>query len=153
MNDAEKKYSRMIRRVVVLSVLLLLFTVPHTLEDFATGEPEKAQIPIVVLSIVVAVLLSLQALGLYWLGQQHRRGLYVHIVMGLFWPLASGIAQLPTILSGVSYRAGFISVFFVGGILIVGVLLLFFSLMSLLAAKSMIAKTKTGADRGIAQDP
>ena len=108
MVDVNKNFSSWRRRVVVLSLALLFFTVPHTLEDFATGEPGRAEIPIAVLSLVVSVLLSLQALGLYWLGQQHRRGFFVHIVVGLFWPLGSGIAQLPTILSPTPYRAGFI---------------------------------------------
>jgi len=127
------KSSGLMRRVVILSNLLFFFSVPHTLEDFAAGEPVKAGIPAPILSLVVATVLALQALGLYWLGQNHRRGLFVQIGVGLFWPLASGVAQLPTILSGIPYRAGFISVFYVGGIIVVGVLLLFFSLKTLWA--------------------
>jgi len=124
------------RRVVVLSILLYFFSVPHTLEDFAAGEPTKAGIPAPVLSLVVATILALQALGLYWLGQTHRRGLFVQIGVGLFWPLASGVAQLPTILSGIPYRSGFISVLYVGGIIVVGVLLLFFSLKAVRSVKA-----------------
>jgi hypothetical protein len=56
--------------------------------------------------------------------------------VGLFWPLASSVAQLPTILSGVPYRAGFISVFYVGGIIVIGVLLLVFSLAAWRSGKS-----------------
>ena len=125
-----------IRNVVMLSILLFFFSVPHTLEDFATGEPVKAGIPAPVLSLVVATVIALQALGLYWLGQNRRRGLFVQIGVGLFWPLASGVAQLPTILSGIPYRAGFISVFFVGGIIVIGVLLLLFSLTALRSFKT-----------------
>ena len=124
------------RLVLVLSILLFFFSVPHTLEDFASGEPAKAGIPAPALSLVVATVFALQALGLYWLGQNHRRGLFVQIGVGLFWPLASGVAQLPAILSGMPYRAGFISVFYVGGILVIGVLLLFFSVMALRSAKT-----------------
>jgi hypothetical protein len=124
------------RIVLVLSILLFFFSVPHTLEDFATGEPAKAGIPAPVLSLVVATVFALQGLGLYWLGQNQRRGLFVQIGVGLFWPLASGVAQLPAILSGNPYRAGFISVFYVGGILVIGVLLVLFSLLALRSAKS-----------------
>lgn len=131
------------RLVVVLSVVLLFFTVPHTLEDFATGEPGKAEIPVTVLSLVVALIFALQALGLYWLGRQHRRGVYIHIAVGLFWPLASGLAQLPTIFSGVVYRAGFISVLYVVGILTCGVLLFVFSLLSLKSGKSTQQRIKS----------
>jgi hypothetical protein len=124
------------RLVLVFSILLFFFSVPHTLEDFATGEPGKAGIPAPVLSLVVATVFALQALGLYWLGQNQRRGLFAQIGVGVFWPLASGVAQLPAILSGMPYRAGFISVLYVVGILAIGVLLLFFSLRALRSAKS-----------------
>jgi len=117
--------------IVFLSILLLFFTIPHTLEDFATGEPGRAGIPAALLSLVVSIIFGLQALGLYWLGQKRRRALWVHLGVGVFWPLASGAAQLPTILSGVPYRAGFISVLYVLGIIIIGLLLLFTSLRAL----------------------
>jgi hypothetical protein len=130
------KPTAMVRRVMILSILLLFFSVPRTLEDFATGEPGKAGIPAPVLSLVVATVLALQALGLYWLGQKQRRGFSVHVGVGLFWPVVSGVAQLPTILSGVPYRSGFISVLFVGGILVIGVLLLVFSLAALLQTRA-----------------
>ena len=126
----------MVRRVVILSILLLFFSVPHTLEDFATGEPGNAGIPAPVLSLVVSTVLALQALGLYWLGQKQRRGFLVQAGVGLFWPVASGVAQLPTILSGVPYRSGFISVLYVGGIIVIGISLLIFSLAALLQTRA-----------------
>ncbi len=119
------------QRVVVLSLLLLFFTIPHTLEDFATGEPAKAGIPAPLLSLVVSTIFFLQALGLYWLGQGRRRGLSIQVAIGLFWPIASGIAQLPTILSGMPYRSGTISVLYVGGIIVVGILLCISSIIAL----------------------
>jgi hypothetical protein len=124
-----------IKIIVNLSILLFFFSVPNTLEGFATGEPVKAGIPAPVLSLVVATVFALQAVGLYWLGQNRRKGLFAQIGVSLFWPLASGVAQLPAILSGVRYRAGFISVFYVGGIIVIGVLLLFFFLKALRSAK------------------
>ena len=136
MAEIKGESTALVRTVVILSILLLFFSVPHTLEDFATGEPGEAGIPAPVLSLVVATVLALQALGLYWLGQKQRRGFSVHVGVGLFWPVASGVAQLPTILSGVPYRSGFISVLYVGGILVIGVLLLVFSLAALLQTRA-----------------
>ena len=118
------------RLVVFLSLLLLYFTVPHTLEDFATGEPAQAGVPVVVLSLVLSTLIMLQAAGLYWIGQNKRRGLLIQAGVGLFWPVAAGAAQLPTILSGEPYRSGFISVLYVLGIIVVGVLLLISALLA-----------------------
>lgn len=114
-----------------LSLLLLFFTIPHTLEDFAIGEPTAAGIPAPLLSFVVSTILFLQALGLYFLGQRRRFGLYIHVGIGLFWPLASGTAQLPSILADTTYRSGFISIFYVAGIILVGVLLCIAAITSL----------------------
>ena len=128
--------SARVRTVVYLSLLLLFFSVPHTLEDFATGEPAKAGVPAPVLATVVSTVLALQALGLYWLGQKERRGLFAHVAVGLFWPVASGVAQGPALLSGMPYRAGWISVLYVVGILVIGVLLLVLSLLALRASRT-----------------
>lgn len=117
--------------VVSFSLLLLLFTVPHTLEDFASGEPAEAGIPAPFLALAVSILFSLQALGLYWLGQERRRGLFVHVGLGLFWPIASGLAQLPAMLSEVPYRSGAISITYVVGTIVVGILLCLSSIVSL----------------------
>jgi hypothetical protein len=117
--------------VVVLSLLLFFFALPHTLEDFATGEPAKAGVPAFALAYVIAGMFTLQALGLFWIGRQMHRGYIIHAFLGLFWPIAAGAAQLPTILTGVPYRAGFISVFFVGGMISIGVLLLISSIQAL----------------------
>ncbi len=131
-NDGSSKWRQ---RVVFFSLLLLFFTIPHTLEDFATGEPAEAGIPAPLLALVVSTIFFLQALGLYWLGQGHRRGLFVHVAIGLFWPIASGMAQLPAILSETPYRSGSISVSYVVGMILVGVLLCLASIISLMKGK------------------
>ncbi len=123
--------SKWIQSVVILSLLLLFFTIPHTLEDFATGEPAKAGVPAPVLSLVVSTVFFLQALGLFWLGQRRRWGIFVHVGIGLFWPVASGFAQLPNILNETPYRSGAISVFYVGGMIVIGILLFMSAIISL----------------------
>ena len=136
MVDLKGKNLKLHKAVVLLSVLLLFFTIPHTLEDFATGEPAKAGIPAPVLSFVVALIFAIQAIGLHWLGEKKRRGYQVQVGIGIFWPLASGLAQLPTILSGVPYRSGFISIFYVVGTIGIALLLLYFSLSALRLGKN-----------------
>ena len=124
------------QRVLFLSLLLLFFTIPHTLEDFATGEPAQAGVPAPLLALVVSTIFFLQALGLYWLGQERRKALFVHLGIGLFWPIASGVAQLPTILTETPYRSGAISIFYVFGMIIVGILLFISSIMALKTGSS-----------------
>jgi len=124
-------------RVVVVSLLLIFFALPHTLEDFATGEPAKAGAPIYLLVYLIAGLFAAQGLGLWWIGCQMRRGYVIQAILGLFWPVAAGAAQLPKVLrQGVSYRAGFISVFLVAGMIAVGILLLIVSMLALRAGRS-----------------
>ena len=117
--------------VVLLSLLLFFFALPHTLEDFATGEPAKAGIPAYVLAYVIAGMFALQGLGLLWIARQMHRGYVLHAFLGIFWPISAGVTQLPTILSGAPYRAGFISIFNVGGMLLIGVLLFMTSILAL----------------------
>ena len=123
--------SKWMERVVFLSLVLIFFTIPHTLEDFSTGEPLKRGLPVPFLALMISIIFSLQGLGLFWLGQKRRRGLIVHLGIGLFWPIASGLAQLPTILSDTTYRSGAISIFYVSGMIVVGILLFLSSIISL----------------------
>lgn len=130
--------SSMMQKVAILSFALLFFTIPHTLEDFATGAPEEAGIPTGVLSFVISVIFFSQALGIFWLGQKNTKGFYIHIALGLFWPIASGFAQLPAIFSGDPYRAGLISKVYVFGIIIIGLLLLIKSIQGIRQSKSKV---------------
>ena len=129
------KLGKWMRRVVLLSLLLFFFTVPHTLEDFATGQPAEAGIPAPVLALVISIIFSLQAIGLFWMGQGRRQGLFVQAGVGLFWPVASGVAQLPVILGGAPYRSGIVSLIYVFGMIVVGLLLLTCAVISLKAGE------------------
>ena len=119
------------KSVVVLSLLLIFVALPHTLEDFALGEPAKNGAPAPVLAGVIAGLFALQGLGLYFLGSNQRRGYFIHLGIGLFWPLAAGSAQLPVILTFQPYRSGFISLHYVFSMISLGILLIVASIQAL----------------------
>ena len=89
-----KKYASRKTSVVVLSLLLIFFTIPHTLKDFAIGVPAMNGVPVPHLPGVIAGLFTLQGLALYELGHNQRLGCFLHAVIGIFWPLAAGSAQL-----------------------------------------------------------
>lgn len=108
---------------VPLSLLMFFFIIPHILEDFTLGEPAKAGISAPFLSLVISGMIFLQALALYWLGQARRQGHMANIVVGLFWAVNAGAAQLPVIFTGAPFRSGAISVLYVLGLVIVGLLL------------------------------
>jgi hypothetical protein len=118
-------------RMVFLSLLLFFFSVPHTLEDFALGQPAKSGVPAPLLAFLIAALVALQGLGLFWAGRQERRSAFIHAGLGLAWALAAGFEQLPVILTTDSYRSGFISILYVAGMIIIGMLLFLASLQAL----------------------
>ena len=134
MSETKTKLSAWAMSVVILSLLLILFTIPHTLEDFALGEPAKNGVPAPVLAYVVAGLFALQGLALFWAGQKDRRSYFIHAGLGIFWPLAAGIAQLPVIFTASHYRSGFISIFYVVGMVTVGFLMFLASVRALKTA-------------------
>ena len=136
MKDMKKTTFAWRLRVAVLSLLLIFVAIPHTLEDFALGEPAKNGVPFTALATVVAVLFTLQGLGLYWLGQNDRRAYFIHAGLGLFWPLAAGGAQLPTILTLQPYRSGLVSLLYVAGMLILGAMLFLSAVLALRAMPS-----------------
>jgi hypothetical protein len=131
MLETKRKSSVWTASVVILSLLLFFFAIPHTLEDFAVGEPVEKGVPVSVLSFVVAGLFALQGLALFWAGQRDRRSYFIHAGLGIVWPLAAGAAQLPVILASSNYRSGFLSVFYVAGMIAIGILLFLASLQAL----------------------
>lgn len=133
MSQTNKKLSVWRRRVVILSLLLFFFAIPHTLEDFALGEPAEHRVPAQVLALVVAGLFAVQGLALFWAGQAERRSYFIHAGLGLLWPLAAGVAQLPVIVTSSNYRSGFISILYVVGMIVTGILLFLASLQALRA--------------------
>jgi hypothetical protein len=142
MSEKKSKSSVWSVRVVILSLLLFFFAVPHTLEDFALGEPAKNGVPEAALAFVVSGLFALQGLALFWAGQQNRRSYFIHAGLGIIWPLAAGVAQLPTILTSSNYRSGFISVFYVAGMIVMGVLLFLASLQALKTGDAHLQEKK-----------
>ena len=83
-------------RILVLSLMRLFFAIPHTLEDFALGEPAKAGVSAPVLSFAIALMIALQAVGIYWLGQGLRRGALVHVLPDWMYSRYTVYAALPT---------------------------------------------------------
>src|SRR5574340_1770900 len=105
MEEKSEKLTQWTQRVASLSILLVFFILPHSLEDFTLGEPAKAGIPMFTLAFLVAGLAALQGLALYWTGQRKTGGYAIHAVLGLLWPVFAGSAQLPVILQPGPYRS------------------------------------------------
>jgi hypothetical protein len=133
-------------RMVILSLLLFFFSIPHTLEDFALGQPAKNGIPAPLLAFLIATLVALQGLGLFWAGRQERRSIFIHAGLGLAWALAAGFEQLPVILTTESYRSGLISILYVAGMIVIGILLFLVSLQALRTGSSRTQRNSKHAE-------
>jgi hypothetical protein len=148
MSQTNRKLSVWRRRVVILSLLLFFLAIPHTLEDFALGEPAENGVPAQALALVVAGLFALQGLALFWAGQAERRSYFIHAGLGILWPLAAGAAQLPVILTSSNYRSGFISILYVVGMIVTGILLFLASLQALRTGSQATREAMPGNTSG-----
>lgn len=113
-----RKYSS---AIVVLSLTLFFFTVPHNMEDFAYGEPARLGLPVLVVVLGVSAVLAAQGLALVWTGAGLRRGYILHAILGFSWAIAAVVAHVGEVLQPGGYRTGLGSFVFLGGIVIVGV--------------------------------
>lgn len=106
--------------VLILSLALFFFTVPHNVEDFAYGEPARFGLPPLVVVLGLSAVFAAQGLALFWTGGQSRRGLILHAVLGFSWAIAAVAAHVGELLQAGTYRTGLPSVVFLLGIVLVG---------------------------------
>lgn len=106
--------------VVILSLLLFFFTVPHNVEDFAFGEPARFGLSALAVTLGLSAVFAAQGLALTWTGGGTRRGYILHAVLGFSWAVAALAAHSGEVLLPGAYRSGLGSVVFLLGIVILG---------------------------------
>lgn len=102
-----------------LSILLILFTLPHSFEDVEYEEPARFGLSQGAFSLGMAAACAAQGLALYWLGLARRIGLWSHLILGFGWGFAALIAHAPEALAKGQYRSGALSVADLVGIIAV----------------------------------
>lgn len=109
--------------ILLLSVLLIVFTLPHSIEDVLHGEPARFGMGTASYAFGLALLYAFQGLCLYWVGAGHRYGLIGHILLGFGWGISAIFVHFPEALAPGMYRSGPISVGLLIGMALIGVAL------------------------------
>jgi hypothetical protein len=123
--DGNKREDRLVSggSIMLLSLMLIIFTLPHSIEDVLHGEPARFGMGTMTYAFGLALLYALQGLFLFWTGSGHRYGLHGHTLLGFGWGVSAIIVHTPEALAPGTYRSGFVSVGTLGGIALVGIAL------------------------------
>lgn len=95
--------------VIGTSVINVLFTVPHSIEDFAYGVPARFGLDKLTAGVLLAMVYGAQVLGAAWAGRERRAGYWVNLALAAFWLLGAVFDHLGEVLFAYPYRAGAIS--------------------------------------------
>jgi hypothetical protein len=95
--------------ILFLSVLTFLATVPHAVEDFHYGVPQKFGVPTSVAGLFLGIGFAVQVVGIIGISRGKRWGLAVTLLVGLGWLLGALFDHFVDILSNVTYREGLLS--------------------------------------------
>jgi hypothetical protein len=95
--------------ILFLSALTFLATVPHAVEDFQYGVPQKFGMTASAAGILLGVGYAVQAAGIVGVSRGKRWGLIVTLFVGLVWLSGALFDHLTDILSAASYREGLLS--------------------------------------------
>ncbi|HET6371590.1 MAG TPA: hypothetical protein VFG95_10355 [Nitrospiria bacterium] len=95
--------------ILFLSVLTFLATVPHAVEDFHYGVPQKFGVSASVAGLLLGIGYAVQVVGIIAVSRDKRWGLAVTLLVGLGWLLGALFDHLVDIFSSQPYREGLFS--------------------------------------------
>jgi hypothetical protein len=101
---------------MLLSITLIVFTVPHSIEDVLHREPARSGLG----AMSYALLYALQGLCLLWTSSGHQYGLLGHTLLGFGWGISAITVHASRALAPGIYRSGFPSVGSLAGNSLVG---------------------------------
>jgi hypothetical protein len=94
---------------VLLTMLLIAVTVPHTVEDFHFDEFHRFGVAPWQAAIVLSLVYVVQVAGAFFAGQRSRGGFALLLVGGLIWAVGAFLIHGHEIAAAGVYRNGFIS--------------------------------------------
>jgi hypothetical protein len=100
-----------VRLLVGVSVLSVLFTLPHVLEDFSAGINERFRLDLLTAGFLVALVYAVQVAGAALSARDRRLGHGLNLAVALFWLFGSVLDHLGEVLfvPNELYRAGAVS--------------------------------------------
>lgn len=100
-----------------ISLVSLVFTVPHVLEDFEAGIAASVGLSSPALACLLGAFLAFQSLGLVRLGQGRQAGWALTLGVGIIWVAGAVIEHARALLAG-GFRGGALSIVWVAGLIL-----------------------------------
>ncbi|GAC1443233.1 MAG: hypothetical protein NVSMB52_01330 [Chloroflexota bacterium] len=96
-------------RVIGLSLLTFLFTLPHSFEDFVYGVPGRFGLGVLVAGILLSLAFSIQVVGILLVSHQRPSGMVITCGIAFFWFVGAIMDHLHDVLFAWPYRDGVVS--------------------------------------------
>ena len=94
---------------VVLTLLLIAVSVPHTVEDFQFDEFRRFGVLQWQAALVLGLVYAVQVAGAYFAGQRLRKGFWLLLAGGCIWGAGGLLIHGHEIMAGGDFRNGLIS--------------------------------------------
>ena len=101
--------NRLIKLLLILSVLSFMVTVPHVIEDFHYGVPESFGVNPSIAGLLVGLGFAVQVAGIIGITRRAKWGLIITLLVAAVWVLGAILDHLPDIVSSSPYREGVLS--------------------------------------------
>lgn len=116
--DAERGEASGRRRLAFISLAGFLATVPHVVEDFVYGVPQKYGVGLSAAGMLVAAGYFIQAYGIILLIEGKRAGSWISLMIGGAWLAGALWDHLADLVSAEPYRQGAVSRLWIAGVLL-----------------------------------
>ena len=108
----------LVKGVLWISAVGILVTVPHAVEDFVYGVPQKYGVSLTTAGSLLALGYFVQIFGIILLSRGKRGGLFVSFLIGSAWLAGALWDHLHDLLNKAHYREGMISKIWIIGIIV-----------------------------------
>jgi len=104
-------------RLAWLSSVTFLFTIPHSIEDFANGIAQRFGLSVLMAAVSLGIVLATQVWATAALGPRKMLSRSLLLLIGLFWVIGALADHIPDLLNP-TWRAGVPSKALVVGIIL-----------------------------------
>ena len=122
--------------VLIMSVVLVGFAIPHFVDDFLYNVPEEFNLSNPQAQVLGGIFFALLTLSISLAARKEKRGYYGTAFFGFFLTAAAGLKHLDRILEPGPYWGGLISELSILGLMLSGLILGVVSLLAIRASRN-----------------
>jgi len=123
---------------VVLTLLLVATTIPHTIEDFRYGEFARFGVSTPTAAVALVIVYAVQLIGMFLAARGARSGFWLLGAAGALWCVGASIVHGSELFASGAYRNGFESKALIVAIIILG------AATAVLAMRNVVFRAKLG---------